>query len=52
MRVELYVDGKVVPMNRFVRSILKDVVIAVVSNLKGVEGWRRIKIEIERSLEN
>ncbi len=49
MRVELYVDGKRIPLNKFVQSILRDVNLAMISNLKGVEEWKVVEIRIERS---
>jgi len=47
MKVKLCVDGVEIPMNRFVRSVLGDVIVAIVSNLKGVERWRRIEVSVE-----
>ncbi len=46
MKVEVYVDGKRIPMNRFVKSIVRDVNLAILSNLKGVDGWRVVEIRI------
>jgi len=47
MKVELYVDDKRIPTNKFVQSILKDVNLAILSNLKGVdEDWKRVELRI------
>jgi hypothetical protein len=52
MKVTLHVDGRRIPMNKFVQSILRDVNLAIVSNLKGVGEWREIEIKIEKSSES
>ncbi|WP_456328385.1 hypothetical protein [Archaeoglobus sp.] len=52
MKVTLHVDGKRIPMNKFVQSIVRDVNLAIISNLKGVDEWKVIEIKIEKSLEN
>jgi hypothetical protein len=52
MKVTLHVDGKRIPMNKFVQSIVRDVNLAIISNLKGVGEWNVIEIRIERSSEN
>ncbi|ADB58297.1 hypothetical protein [Archaeoglobus profundus] len=49
MNVTLHIDGKRIPMNKFVQSIVRDVNLAIISNLKGVEEWNAIEIRIERS---
>lgn len=52
MNVKLYVDGKRIPLNKFVQSVLGDVNLAIVSNLKGVDKWERVEIRIEKSSKN
>ncbi|WP_457548935.1 hypothetical protein [Archaeoglobus sp.] len=52
MKVTLHVDGKRIPMNKFVQSVVRDVNLAIISNLKGVEEWNVIEIRIEKSSES
>ncbi len=42
----LWVNGRKIEMKPFVESLLRDVVLGVVRNLKGAESPRRVKIEI------
>jgi hypothetical protein len=49
MSVQLKVDGKVIPINEFVESILGGTVTGAVTTLHGVGGdWRKIEVQIER----
>ncbi len=48
MEVELYVDGKKVPMNSYVKSVFFRVVSALISTLKGVEGWEKAELRISK----
>ncbi len=48
MDVELYVDGKKIPMNSYVRSVFFKVLSALISTLKGVEDWEKAEIKISR----
>ena len=49
MKVELLVDGRRIPMNNFVQSIFKNVILAMISTLKGVdENWEKIELRIIR----
>ncbi len=49
MQVELIVDGKAIPLNRYVQSVFGNVISALVSTLKGVdENWKRLEVRIER----
>lgn len=43
---ELYVKGKKIPMNQFVSSIVHDVLLAVLSNMKDVSLDHIKKIEV------
>jgi hypothetical protein len=45
-KMELYIDGKKIPMNQFVRSVIHDVNVSMVSHLKNVEAEKITKIEI------
>ncbi|MCW3983566.1 MAG: hypothetical protein NWE96_06170 [Candidatus Bathyarchaeota archaeon] len=49
MGLQLKVDGKVIPLNDFVESILNGTVTGAVTTLKGVrEDWKKIEIQVER----
>jgi hypothetical protein len=49
MAVKLKVDGKDIPINEFVESILGGTMVGAVTTLHGVgAGWRKIEIQIER----
>ncbi len=45
--VDLFVNGKKVPMKFFVRNTLKGIVKGYIKNLKGTENARKIEIKIE-----
>lgn len=46
-RVNMFVDGKVVPMKHFVRDMLERVVRALVDSLRGTKGAKKINIYID-----
>lgn len=46
--VRLFIDDEEVPMVEFVRSILRDAVLAVAGNLKGYREHGSIRVEIDR----
>lgn len=46
--ITVEIDGKRIPMNRFVQEIFVNTIYGMVSSLKGVENAREIKIEIKR----
>ncbi|MBE8538740.1 hypothetical protein [Geoglobus acetivorans] len=47
--VEIKIDGKVIPVNRYVKDVFLKVIAALVSTLKGVpEDWSEIEIKISR----
>jgi hypothetical protein len=49
MAVKLKVDGKDIPINEFVESILGGTITGAVTTLNGVvNDWRKIEIQIER----
>ena len=49
MRVRLVVDGKEVPLNAYVQSVFGNVLLALVSTLKGVDkDWKELKVEVRR----
>jgi hypothetical protein len=46
---KLIVDGKEIPLNEFVESILAGTITGAVTTLHGVgEEWKKIEIKIER----
>jgi hypothetical protein len=50
MAVQLKVDGKAIPINEFVESILAGTVAGAITTLHGVsEEWKKIEIQIERA---
>lgn len=46
-RLEVYLKGKKLPMNKFVENVINDVMVAILSNLRDVEIDKISKIEIE-----
>ena len=50
--VEIRIDGKDIPVNRYVKDVFLKVIVALVSTLKGVpEDWSEIEIKIVRENE-
>jgi hypothetical protein len=50
MDTKLFVDGKEVVLNEFVRKILSGVVAGAVTSLSGIkEDWREIRLQVIRS---
>jgi hypothetical protein len=49
MVMKLRVDGKEIPLNEFVASILTGATVGAVTSLKGIkESWKKIEIEISQ----
>jgi hypothetical protein len=49
MELELIVDGKDIPMNRFVEKIIEGINAGVVQSLEGVdENWKELNLTISR----
>jgi len=49
MNVKLNVDGKEIPLNKFVVNVLNGSISGAISSLKGVnENWKEIEIRVER----
>lgn len=46
--IELLVDGEKISMNDYVQSVFSRVIEALVSTLKGVDGWSKIEIRMEK----
>lgn len=48
MKVELNVDGSVIPLNAFTQEIIGNVAVAMAQSLRGVgQGWKEITIKVE-----
>jgi hypothetical protein len=46
-KLEVYLKGKKLPMNKFVESVINDVMMAILNNLHDIEIDKISKIEIE-----
>ena len=46
-KLEVYLKGKKLPMNKFVENVINDVMLAILNNLHDVEIDKISKIEIE-----
>ncbi|OPY29454.1 MAG: hypothetical protein A4E28_00861 [Methanocella sp. PtaU1.Bin125] len=47
MKVELSLDGKKIPMNKFVQKIIGAGIKGMVDTLDGVGAWKKLEIKIE-----
>ena len=47
MKLNILVDGKKIPANNFVRNVVRDVNIALIKSLRGVEKPEKIVVEID-----
>lgn len=48
MKVELVVDGHVIPLNDFTQEIIGNVISAMAQSLRGVEaGWKEITVKVQ-----
>ncbi len=47
MKVELLLDGKKIPMNKFVQKIVGSGIKGMVDTLDGVGAWKKLQITIE-----
>lgn len=48
MKVELNVDGKKVPMNKFVQKIVGSTIKGMIDTLDGVSPYKKLEIIIEQ----
>jgi hypothetical protein len=46
-KLEVYLKGKKLPMNKFVENVFSDVLLAILNNLRNIEIDKISKIEIE-----
>ncbi len=50
--VKMRIDGKDIPMNRYVEDVFLKIFLALISTLKGIpEDWKKAEIVIERDQE-
>jgi hypothetical protein len=47
MKVELSLDGKKIPMNKFVQKIIGSSIKGMVDTLDGIGPWKKLQITIE-----
>ncbi len=49
LRVQLYIDGREIPLNDFVERMLGSTVAGAASSLRGVDdNWKSLEIRIQR----
>ncbi len=47
--IELRIDGKRVPMNKYVRDVFYKILLALISTLKGIPvDWKEIELRVKR----
>jgi hypothetical protein len=46
-KLEVYLKGKKLPMNKFVEKVFNDVLLAILNNLRDIEVEKISKIQIE-----
>ncbi len=47
-KIELRVDGKTIPMNRFVQKIVTNIVVGILSSLRNVDNWREATVTLKK----
>jgi len=48
--VEINVDGRNIPLNRFVQKIVSSIIIGMVSSLRDVNNWKGATITVKRKI--
>lgn len=48
--VEINVDGRNIPLNRFVQKIVSNIIIGMVSSLRDVNNWKGATITVKRKI--
>jgi hypothetical protein len=49
MGMKLLIDGKEIPLNEFVETILSGTIVGAVTSLRGIkEDWKKIEVEISK----
>ncbi len=46
-RIQLEVNGQEIPLNPFVKNLFQQIILGMISVLKGVKSARRIELKIE-----
>lgn len=49
MNTKLLVDGKEIPLNEFVNSVMSGTVVGAVTSLRGInKDWKKIEIQVTK----
>ena len=48
LEIEINVDGKVIPMNKFVQEIFGNIFVGMLNSLRETENWRKVTLTLER----
>jgi len=48
LEIEINVDGKVIPMNKFVQEIFGNIFVGMLNSLRETENWRKVTMTLER----
>jgi len=46
--VEIKVDGRNIPLNRFVQKIISNVVVGMVNSLRDVDNWKGATVTVKK----
>jgi len=47
MKVKVMIDEKPVELNSYVEMVFSKVINALISTLRGTEGWKKVRLDIE-----
>ncbi|MDP7658259.1 MAG: hypothetical protein QF812_03545 [Nitrososphaerales archaeon] len=47
MKVKVIIDEKPVELNSYVEMVFSKVINALISTLRGTEGWKKVRLDIE-----
>lgn len=47
MKVKVTIDEKPVELNSYVEMVFSKVIAALISTLRGTEGWKKVLLEVE-----
>jgi hypothetical protein len=48
LEIEINVDGKVMPMNKFVQEIFGNIFVGMLNSLRETENWKKVTLTLER----
>lgn len=49
MKVEIMVDGKIIPLNDFTQEIIGNIAVAMAESLRGVgQDWKEVRIKLQQ----